>query len=146
MILCPNQGILKLKFIRKRSSIDLGEAQINLLFQFDSEKLGRFEKHCWEFLVYQNVLSFIMHPRATFGRCLWFQFIIKRLNSFEIMFWLCFKGYNFYREACALGRATTWTDFQDLMESTHVSKDQGGTYTVCFTDLCKLSLEMVVQI
>ena len=29
-------------------------------------------------------------------------------------------GYNFYREACALGRATTWTDFADIMDSAQV--------------------------
>jgi hypothetical protein len=33
------------------------------------------------------------------------------------------SGYNFYREACALGKATTWTDFQDL-----ISQDQVWTF------------------
>ncbi len=38
--------------------------RINLLFQFAPEKLGRFERQCWNFLAFQNVLFFSNSPKS----------------------------------------------------------------------------------
>ena len=43
-------------------TIDLGKTRNNWIFQFDPEKLGRFEKHCKDILVFQNGLFFPIHP------------------------------------------------------------------------------------
>ncbi len=44
------------------------ETRLNLLFQFAPEKLGRFERQCWNFLTFQNGLFFLFRLRAKFVR------------------------------------------------------------------------------